>query len=115
MHDLIVKIVRFLDIKKPYRIIIKPKFQPNKNRAQCWARYKSGNLVRHDIEINLHKIETDLRSIDVLIAHEFIHAWQVENGVLDSDNCHDKKFQKMAKKLGKFLNFDNVFVESIDV
>ena len=115
MHDLIAKTVGFLEIKKPYRIIIKPKFKPNKNRAQCWARYKAGKLVRHDVEINLHNIEGDMRKIDILIAHEFVHAWQVEQGIMDSKNYHDKHFRSMAKKLGKYLGLENIYVKGVDV
>jgi hypothetical protein len=109
MHDLIAKTIGFLNIQKPYKIVIKPKLKDN--RGEYFAMYRKGKLVSHLIRISLHNMQYELRSLDTLIVHEFIHAWQEEKGITD---IHGPEFQTMAKFLGHHLKLESIYLKGTD-
>lgn len=111
MHDLIEKTVRFLKLKKSYRLIIVPKLT-SKNRAEYTGRFKKGVLYMHDIYITMQGMQNEARSLETLVVHEFIHAWQQEKGHTD---IHGKSFKRKAKQLGLVFNMSNIYLKDIDV
>jgi hypothetical protein len=110
MHDLIRQTIGFLGIEKPYKIIIKPKLKGN--RGEYYGLYRKGKLVSHLIRISLHDMEYELRTLDTLIVHEFIHAWQEEKGITD---IHGLEFQTTAKFLGHHLKLESIYIPGIDL
>ena len=110
MKNTILAITHFLGIKLPYRIILR---QGKHNGAMalhtCYVR--KGKIIGHKIEVSLDT-ENDRRDTDMLIIHEFIHAWQAENGHTD---IHGKSFQRMAKKVEKVFGIPDIYIKGIDV
>lgn len=111
MHNLIAKTIRFLQLQKPYKIVIKPKLKGGA-RAEYYAMMRKGKLVSHLIRINMSGMEYDLRDLDTLIVHEFIHAWQEENGLTE---IHGPGFQQLARELGQVLGLENIYLKGVDV
>lgn len=109
MHDLIRQTIGFLQIEKPYKIVIKPKLKGN--RGEYYGMYRKGRLVSHLIRVSLHDMQYELRTLDTLIVHEFIHAWQEEKGISE---IHGAEFRKMARSLGNVLNLENIYIRGVD-
>lgn len=113
MHNLIAKTVGFLNIQKPYKIVIKPKLKGGAS-AEYYEMRRKGKLVSHLIRINMENMFADnARSFESLIVHEFIHAWQVEAGIIESD--HGPEFQFMAGVLGKSLKIKDIYLKGTDI
>ena len=110
MYNLIAKTIGFLEIEKPYKIVLKPTL--GGNSAEYYAMMRKGKLVSHLIRVSISNLKGDVRDLDTLIVHEFIHAWQQENGI---EEVHGPDFQRMARKLGKHLNIDNIYIKGTDV
>lgn len=111
MENLIAKTIGFLRLQKPYKIVIKPKLKEG-NRAEYYGMYRKGELVSHLIRVSVSGLDEDMRDFNTLIVHEFIHAWQEENGLTE---IHGPQFQDMAAYLGFMLNMENIYLKGIDV
>lgn len=106
MENTIEKSVEYLKLKKPWDIQLKWKIKCG-NAADYLPIYKkSGKLKNHRIRINCSNLPFDRRSIDCLIAHEFIHAWQEETQVIDA--IHGKHFQLRAMFLEEYLKSQGI-------
>lgn len=100
--------VGYLHIKRPFKIHMLSSAN-EKFDAVYWPRYsdKKGNLT-HDIKIYLGN---NNRSIDALIAHEFIHAWQEEFNVKE---YHGPEFIRHARFIEKALILKGVYIPEYD-
>jgi hypothetical protein len=110
MKNTILAITHFLNIKLPYKIILRE----NKYKGgMAWhtALVRKGKLIGHKIEVTLDTTK-DLRDTDTLIIHEFIHAWQAENGYTD---IHGKSFRRMARKVEKVFEIPNIYLKKYDL
>lgn len=113
MHNLIAQTIRLLQLQKPYKIVIKPKLKGGAS-AEYYEMRRKGKLVSHLIRINVDNMFADnARSFESLIVHEFIHAWQVENNIQESD--HGPHFQDKAAFMGYMLNMGNIYLKGTDV
>jgi hypothetical protein len=110
MYNLIAKTIGFLEIQKPYKIVLKPTLKGN--AAEYYAMMRKGRLVSHLIRVSINNLKGDVRDLDTLLAHEFIHAWQQENSI---NEIHGPEFRRMARKLGKHLNLDDIYIKGTDV
>lgn len=123
MEYLIGLVVGYLQIKRPYTITISSKSNRN-TTAEYIAWYVDGAiqtssyLIDHDIKIYFRNFASATeRSIEAIIVHEFIHAWQAENDITE---IHGEQFQQMAKDLYKFLikngitNIENIYNPELD-
>lgn len=110
MHNLIAKTIGFLQLKKPYKIILKPTIKAG-HSAQYVSMYRKDKLVSHVITVNIGNLGKDTRCLDTLIVHEFIHAWQEETGLTE---IHGYYFRKMAKILSKELELPLIYIKGVD-
>lgn len=67
-------------------------------------------LVGHRIRIYLNSDTS--RSVEAIIAHELIHAWQEENS---DTGVHGRKFAYRARKLEKKYALNNIYIPRVDV
>jgi hypothetical protein len=109
MQNLIRQTIGFLGIEKPYKIILKPRLKGN--AAEYYEMRRKGRLVSHLIRVSISNLETDCRDLHTLIVHEFIHAWQAENNIVE---VHGREFRRQAKSLGNILNLENIYIKGID-
>lgn len=107
MRKFIATVVDILELKKPYKVVYR---FLKKDRAAEYIAYhdKKGRVVEHAIRIN--QAPGGNRSVKALIAHEFIHAWQEENGYND---MHGKPFQGMAEFLSLELAYHGFSVKGL--
>lgn len=109
------RIVKFLELTKPFKIQITSK--PNDNAtAKYWGLYENGgkgNLHSHRIMVYAgnQKVKGE-RSIETLIVHELIHAWQEEYGFED---IHGDSFQEMAARVSKKFDIPELYLPGIDI
>lgn len=115
MDNLSHALVHLLNIRYPYEIQLRSKTCKTAT-AEYWALYKNGGsgiLHRHIIRIYLGNLKyAGERSFETLIAHEFIHAWQEEQGYLDN---HGESFQYIADRLSRHLCLPGIYNPKIDV
>lgn len=110
MRDIIIASVHYMNIQKPFKIILRNKLKGNAMGLH-YQLMRKNKLIGHRIEVSLDT-DNDLRDCDTLIMHEFIHAWQAENGYLDH---HGASFQSMAKQLQKRFGIMNLYIPGVDV
>lgn len=110
MYKLITSVYGFLELKKPYRVILQSSMR--KNAALYIAHYtQKKGLLRHIIKINMSNIPDDVRNLECLVVHELIHAWQEEKGHTD---IHGKSFQKMAILLEEYTGIQKLYLPDTD-
>lgn len=101
-----------LGLKKPVNILFKPKMKGA--NGKYWSLVNSkGKLVQHLIHIS-RDIKGDIRTLEELIIHEYIHAWQAENDMKDN---HGLSFQSWAKfPIWKIIegNKGNIWIPKYD-
>ena len=117
MLKLIDICTEYFELQAPMEFRIK-----TRTKKSCSAKYNAmldcgNNLVSHRITVYLGNLSNDTRTFDELIAHEFIHAYQQENGI---DEIHGGDFPHVAQELAKFLhnmgfNVHRIYIPEIDV
>ncbi len=100
-----------LQLEKPVKI----KFMKRAHKSwdACYTpRFdKWGDIKQHNIKI--YNNPDRARSVEELIAHELIHAWQEENSVAD---IHGDPFQKMARKIKRAVpKLKNIYCKELDL
>lgn len=109
MQNLIHDTIRFLQLKKPYKIVLKPSLKGN--AAEYYSMMRKNKLVSHLIRVSVDNLQYDRRDLNTLIVHEFIHAWQAERGITE---IHGPEFQTMAKFMACNLNMNSIYIPGID-
>lgn len=101
--------ISWLDLKKPVDLTIK-----TRKGKDCDAYYlpnysdRNGRLKGHKIVVYL----TDSgRTLETLVAHELIHAWQEEN---NKQEFHGKHFQRLAESMGSAFGLEKIYWEGVD-
>lgn len=110
-------ITSFLGVQKPYALIF---CDLKKVAADYTPVYtEKGRLKQHMLRICL---EPDaMRGVRELIAHEFVHAWQEENGHAADNPCHNETFRYLAKSLRMYLkgagyaNLGKFYLKELDI
>ena len=101
--------IDFLGLELPVEIKIKSKSK-RKADAEYWGLYNDGgNLDSHLIHI--YNLGGDSRSLNAIIAHELIHAWQEE---LNYNEIHGKQFQWWAKFFRDEFALEGVYIPELD-
>ena len=108
MHTIIHRTIEILELKKPYKIVLKPSLR---YAAEYYAMYRKEKLVSHLIRINVGNLAHDTRDLNTLVVHEFIHAWQEEIGLTE---IHGYYFKKMAKILAEEFMLPNIYIKGTD-
>lgn len=109
------KLADILGIKKPWDIRIKSKPDPSGYAAAyCEQHFRKGEIVKHIITIYIPNMESSHYILDSVIAHEFIHAWQAENNILNPKKYHNDQFVDMAKKLKRKLGIPGIYSKETD-
>ena len=106
----IQQVAKYLGLKRPFKIELKS--HTNKNMdAAYWGLYNSrGKLSSHLIRVYLGNISD--RSLDALIAHELIHAWQEENGIIE---IHGDKFKIKSVQLAHRFEISAIYIPGRDI
>ena len=103
--------IEFLGLKKPYKIELRSK----SNKAMTAGYYailtKNNKLHSHLIRIYMGNLSDDIRSLETLIIHELIHAWQQEKGFTD---IHGPSFQYMAHLISIHFRIPNLYLPDTD-
>ena len=109
MHDTIIECVKILKLARPFKIEIVSASNP-KMDAAYWPKYSEKKLkLTHMIRVYLGQ---SARSLETLIAHEFIHAWQEENKLSE---YHGPEFIRMARKLEYKLGLSEIYIPGTDI
>lgn len=112
--SLITQVVHYLGIKKPFDIKIKSK-------AHKWAagfceqHTRKGKIIKHVITIYLPVIVECNYSLESVILHELIHAYQAEFDILEPGKYHNSTFQRTARELEKLFKITGIYCEKSDV
>ena len=110
LKTLIQEIISALDIKLPVTFTISTRENKNTDGYYMPVRDDEEELTGHRIRVYMNSDTS--RSIEAIIAHELIHAWQEEN----SDNAvHGKRFAYRARKLETKFNLTSVYIPRVDV
>lgn len=109
MDNLIQRTASFLNIQRPFKLELVSK----SHKTDCgsyWAIYsqKKRNLS-HLIRVY---IKDSPRSVDSIIAHEFVHAWQEEQGYM---GVHTPEFIQMARRLSIHLSIPLIYDPEYDI
>lgn len=95
MEEFIAALVEILGIKKDVEICLHTLKTKKAAMAEHTYSYYNGKVLRHWITVYLSaKSKHRTHSLEWFLAHEMLHAWQAENGML-SEN-HGPEFRKMA-------------------
>jgi len=101
--------IKFLKLKRPVNLRIITR----KNKwadAEYEAEYSdNGRLLEHCITVYY---KNNTRDLDVLIAHELIHAWQEENKACET---HGPAFIKYARKMEKHFGLKEIYIPDVDL
>lgn len=106
---IIAKCVRILGLERPFDIQIKSRRHKSMDAAYWGLRTESGKLQSHLIRVYLGNEES--RSLDTLIAHELIHAWQEENKLKE---IHGVTFRYWAEKLEYIFGLEGIYIPGTD-
>lgn len=112
--DLIVEVARYLGLNKPYDIRIKSK-RHDWAAGFCEQHTRKGKIVKHIVTVYIPTAMDSEYTLESVIAHELIHAWQAEQGYLTEGNYHGVEFQEMSEDITDTFGIANIFCEATDV
>lgn len=101
--------IKFLGLKKPINLRIITR----KNKwadAEYEPEYTDRGKLREHLITIFYRDNT--RDLDVLIAHELIHAWQEENKALET---HGPAFIKYARKMETHFGLKEIYIPDVDL
>jgi hypothetical protein len=104
----IEKAIKFLDIKKPYKIVLVSHAHKEIDACYWEMRSPTQNRLSHLIKV---WVGNNSRSIEASIIHELIHAWQSETGLTE---YHGPWFIKMAKALEYRTGLRDIYIPGQD-
>lgn len=110
------EIAMYLGLEKPYDVKIRSHSKAGFAGAYWSKVTKNNKLHSHLIHIYVNNLDSP-RGIEVLLAHEMIHAWQAENKKLikNKKKDHGEEFVKMAKKLGRAFELEGIYNKELDI
>lgn len=112
--ELILGVVEYLGIQKPYDIRLVSK--ENADAAgYCEQRYRKGKIIKHVITIFLPTMYDSGFTLESVVLHELIHALQAENQTLVQGNWHGEEFQDTAMDLEEMFGVTDIYSPDTDV
>jgi len=111
MFELITVCKTYLKLKYPVRIEFKNKIWKNCLGVH-WTECSGDKIKCHIIKLSLNQLTYDIRGVNEVLAHEFVHAWQAEYRPIRK-KYHTPSFAKKAKELQEFLNHMGIEVNDI--
>jgi len=110
LFELIDLTVEYLGLEKPYTIKLNSKGKKSASAEYRASYNRGGELVSHQITIYLGNQDTDTRDIETLIAHELVHAFQEEKGIIE---IHGQDFIDVAGLLSMYLETAGMYIGQI--
>jgi len=104
--------IKFLGLKSPVELTFKTEHNKHSD-AVYWPKFSNkGNLKAHKITVFLgNQNANSPRTLDELIAHELLHAWQQENNIAE---FHGPNFIMMAIAMKHAFDLPNIYLAELD-
>jgi len=104
--------IEFLGLKSPVELTLKTKSNKHSDALYLPKFNNRGHLKAHKITVFLgNQTPNSRRSLDELIAHELIHAWQQENNIAE---FHGLNFVLQAIRLDEKFDLPNIYLAELD-
>ena len=104
--------IQFLELQFPVELTFKTKSNKHDDAVYLPKFSNRGNLKAHKITLYLGNQDIYARrTLDELIAHELIHAWQQENNIAE---FHGLNFVLQAIKLDDKFDLPNIYLAELD-
>lgn len=102
----------FLGLKMPVELTLKTKSNKHSDAIYLPKFSNMGNLKAHKIVVYLGNQDANSRrTLDELVAHELIHAWQQENNIQE---FHGITFRLQANEMSERFNLPNIYLAELD-
>jgi len=106
----IPQIAKYLGLKRPFQIELKSRTNTKMDASWEGLYNSKGKLSSHLITVYLGNISD--RSLDSLIAHELIHAWQEEKGIIET---HGSDFKIKSLQLAHMFELSAIYIPGRDI
>jgi hypothetical protein len=104
--------IEFLGLKSPVELNLKTKSNKSMDAVYLPKFSNKGNLKAHKIVVFLGNLDVNSkRTLNELIAHELIHAWQQENNIQE---FHGLNFVLQAIRLDEKFDLPNIYLAELD-
>jgi hypothetical protein len=104
--------IEFLKLQFPVELTIKTKSNKHSDAVYLPKFSNRGNFKAHKITVFLGNQTPDsARTLNELIAHELIHAWQQENNIQE---FHGLNFVLQAIAMGDEFDLPNIYLAEFD-
>ena len=104
--------IEFLGLKSPVELTLKTKSNKSMDAVYLPKFSNKGNLKAHKITVFLGNLDVNAkRTLNELIAHELIHAWQQENNIAE---FHGVNFVLQAIRLDDKFDLPNIYLAELD-
>jgi hypothetical protein len=104
--------IEFLGLKSPVELTFKTKANKHSDALYLPKFSNKGNLKAHKIVVFLgNQTANAKRTLDELIAHELLHAWQQENNIAE---FHGPNFIMMSIAMKHAFDLPNIYIEELD-
>ena len=104
--------IEFLGLKSPVELTFKTKSNKHSDALYLPKFSNRGNLKAHKITVFLGNQDANSRrTLDELIAHELIHAWQQENNIQE---FHGLNFVLQAVRMQEKFGLPNIYLAELD-
>jgi hypothetical protein len=110
LKPFINSLIQTLKIKLPVTFTISTRENNKVDGYYLSVRDDECELIGHRIRIYMNE-DTD-RTLEAIIAHELIHAWQEENS---DDGVHGRRFAYRARKLEAKYNLEHIYIPRTDI
>jgi hypothetical protein len=104
--------IEFLGLKSPVELTFKTKSNKTMDAVYYPKFSNRGNLKAHKITVFLGNQDVNSpRTLDELVAHELIHAWQQENNLVE---FHGINFVVQAIAMDDKFDLPNIYLAELD-
>jgi hypothetical protein len=104
--------IEFLGLKSPVELTFKTKSHKSMDAVYYPKFSNKGNLKAHKITVFLGNLDVNSkRTLNELIAHELLHAWQQENNIAE---FHGPNFIMMAIAMKHAFDLPNIYLAELD-
>lgn len=114
-YPFVMLCIMSLQLKTPveFHVRAKAKKETADCAGLCNTYIRKGKIYKFVITLNLDVIYGSKYSMQAVIAHELIHACQMEHGFFNEGHHHDNKFQSLAKHLHDLLSTAGYKIEPL--
>lgn len=104
--------IEFLKLKQRVDIVLKGRAHKEIAAFYAGVYNHNGDVVRHTVTVYMGNVQTDSRTLETKIAHELIHAAEMEKGL---KYFHGSFFRRTAEKMEKeFPQLKRVYIKGLD-